>query len=190
MDFYFEKENIFTKEVEMKAIVHVSIDQDTDSIKFVVDIDSLPDIEFDGYEVIAKWHVENFNNNKTFYTDSNGLEMQKRILNYRPTWDIQENYNDSNENITANYYPIQQAISMKTVDESRIFTVTNDRSQSGSALEEGSIEFMQHRRIPADDGKGMGEWLNELDQYNHSIRVSATYFVNIARLDSEGRGSA
>jgi len=106
MDFYFEKENIFTKEVEMKAIVHVSIDKNTDSIKFVVDIDSLPDIMFDGYEVIAKWHVENFNNNKTFYTDSNGLEMQKRILNYRPTWDIQQNYNDSNENITANYYPI------------------------------------------------------------------------------------
>jgi hypothetical protein len=65
--------------------------------------------------------------------------MQKRILNYRPTWDIQENYNDSNENITANFYPIQQAISMKTIDEKRIFTVTNDRSQSGSALEEGSI---------------------------------------------------
>jgi lysosomal alpha-mannosidase len=100
----------------MKAIVHVSIDKNTDSIKFEVDIDSLPDIMFDGYEVIAKWHVENFNNNNTFYTDSNGLEMQKRILNYRPTWDIQQNYNDSNENITANYYPIQQAISMKTVD--------------------------------------------------------------------------
>jgi hypothetical protein len=44
MDFYFEKENIFTKEVEMKAIVHVSIDQRTNSVKFVVDIDSLPDI--------------------------------------------------------------------------------------------------------------------------------------------------
>jgi hypothetical protein len=49
---------------------------------------------------------------------------------------------------------------------------------------------MQHRRIPADDGKGMGEWLNELDQFNRSIRVSATYYVNIATLDSEGRGSA
>jgi hypothetical protein len=56
--------------------------------------------------------------------------MQKRILNYRPTWDIQGNYDrdEQNENITANYYPIQQAISMKTVDEKRIFTVTNDRS--------------------------------------------------------------
>lgn len=38
---------------------------------------------------------------------------------------------------------------------------------------------MQQRRIPAEDGKGMGENLVELDQYNNSIRVPATYFVNI-----------
>jgi hypothetical protein len=116
--------------------------------------------------------------------------MQKRVLNYRPTWDIQQNYNDSNENITMNYFPIQQAISMKTVDESRIFTVTNDRSQSGSALEEGSIELMQHRSIPACDDKGSDEYLVELDQYNNSIRVPATYFVNIDTLNSTGYGSA
>jgi len=57
--------------------------------------------------------------------------------------------------------------------------VTNDRSQGGSALDAGSIEFMQHRRIPADDSRGMGEWVNELDFYNNSIRVPATYFINI-----------
>jgi lysosomal alpha-mannosidase len=101
----------------MKAIVHVSIDKAKESIKFIVDIDSLPDVSVKGYEVIAKWRVDNFNNDQTFYTDSNGLEMQKRILNFRPTWDIQENYDDSLENVTANYYPIQQAISMKTVDK-------------------------------------------------------------------------
>lgn len=167
----------------MKAIVHVTIDNNRQSIKFDVDIDSLPESKFDGYEVIAKWHVNDFNNNQTFYTDSNGLEMQKRILNYRPTWDINKNYDESLENITANYYPIQQAISMKTVDDKRIFTVTNDRSQAGSALENGSIELMQHRRIPADDGRGMGEWVNELDQYKNGIRVPATYFVNIANTD-------
>ncbi len=54
--------------------------------------------------------------------------MQKRILNYRPSWDIQANYNDSNENITANYYPINSAISIKDIFSDRVFTVMNDRS--------------------------------------------------------------
>jgi hypothetical protein len=55
--------------------------------------------------------------------------MQKRILNYRPTWDIQLNYDDqnSNENITANFYPINSAISMKDIFSERVFTVMNDR---------------------------------------------------------------
>ena len=103
--------------------------------------------------------------------------MQKRVLNYRPTWDIQANYNQSNENITANYYPIQSAISMK--DGPRVFTVMNDRSQGGSALSDGTIEFMQNRRIPADDQRGMGEWLNETDSNGNAIRVPATYHVQI-----------
>ena len=76
--------------------------------------------------------------------------MQKRILNYRPTWDIQLNYDDqnSNENITANFYPINTAISMKDIYSGRVFTVMNDRSQAGTALSEGNIELMQNRFIP------------------------------------------
>jgi len=60
MDFYFQKENPITKEIEMKAIVHVSIDTDKRSIKFDVDVDGLPGSDFEGYEMIAKWHVDDF----------------------------------------------------------------------------------------------------------------------------------
>lgn len=63
MDFYFEKENNRTKKIEMRAIVHVSIDEEKQSIKFDVDLDSLPISDWDGYEVIAKWNVHNFDNN-------------------------------------------------------------------------------------------------------------------------------
>ena len=34
-----------------------------------------------GMEVIAKWQLMDVSNEEVFYTDSNGLEMQKRILN-------------------------------------------------------------------------------------------------------------
>ena len=140
MTFYFEKVDKKTKEMGMKAIVHIIVDQDLDVIKFDLDLNSLPTMYTKGYEFVATFDALDFNNNQTFFTDSNGLEMQKRILNYRPTWDLQANYNQSNENITANYYPVQSAISMK--DGSRVFTVMNDRSQGGSALSDGTIEFM------------------------------------------------
>lgn len=142
-------------------------------------------LEYDGYEVVAKWKVSNFDNNETFYTDSNGLEMQERILNYRPSWNFSENLADSNENITSNYYPINSAITIMTVDNSRILSITNDRSQSGSALEAGSIEFMQNRRIPVDDGRGMGEDLDEKDQYGNGIRVPATYYFYLDSQDNK-----
>jgi len=44
-----------------------------------------------GMDVVAVFHVDEIGNNGTFYTDSNGLEMQKRQLNFRPTWDLKTN---------------------------------------------------------------------------------------------------
>ena len=160
----------------MKAIVNVMIDEELRSIKFDVDLDSLPVLEFDGYEVVAKWKVDNFDNNKTFYTDSNGLEMQKRVLNYRATWNFNDSLAASNENITGNFYPVNSALTMMTVDNTRILSISNDRSQSASAIEAGEIQFMQNRRIPADDGYGMGEILDEKDEFGNGIRVPATYY--------------
>ena len=76
MDFYFEKFDQATNRVVEKAIVHVSIDSDNAVLKFIVDLDSLPNVvEADGKEVIIKFKVHDFDNNRTFYTDSNGLEM-------------------------------------------------------------------------------------------------------------------
>lgn len=67
--------------------------------------------------------------------------MQKRILNYRPTWNFSESLEDSNENITGNYYPVQAGILLESLDN-RVMFISNDRSQAGSSLEPGSIEFM------------------------------------------------
>lgn len=38
---------------------------------------------------------------------------------------------------------------------------------------------MQNRVVPGEDGKGMGEWLREMDSNNKTMRVTATYFVQI-----------
>jgi len=41
--------------------------------------------------VILKITDKGIDNGDVFYTDSNGLELQKRVLNYRPTWKLKVN---------------------------------------------------------------------------------------------------
>ena len=106
--------------------------------------------------------------------------MQKRILNYRPTWDlVNKNYKDSLENITANYFPVQSAISMRDEYTGKQFTVMNDRSQGGSAGLRGrrNIEIMQHRRMKKWDKYGVDEALNDLDQWGNGSQVPVSYFM-------------
>ena len=109
-----------------------------------------PDI---GFEVTVNFHAPHINNEGKFYTDSNGLEMQERILNYRPTWNL--TLADGGLNITANYYPIQTAIAIRDETTGMQMTVMNDRSQGGSVIERGRIELMQNRRMNEDDWRGV-----------------------------------
>ena len=181
---YFSKNNKKTGEKEMEAIVHVTLDQDLDVVRFDVDLDSLPVVYLDGYEVVAHFNAHDFDNNQTFYTDSNGLEMLERKLNYRHYYDIYSHmYKYNHQNITANYYPINSAIAIKEVNGPRQFTVSNSRSQGGSALDPGQMELMQNRRIPCDDQKGEAEFLNETDSTGNGIRVPATYYVQLSNLN-------
>lgn len=114
-----------------------------------------------------------FNANKTFFTDSNGMEMQERNVEYlsRPE-----------QTAPANYYPITSAIAMRDTSSNLQVTVLNDRPQGGTAdvLQNNTIELMQHRRLLDDDAKGIGEPLNETDTYDDlGIQVSAKYRMQI-----------
>ena len=137
-----------------------------------------------GQEVIAKWRVldDDFGNLSTFYTDSNGLEMQKRVLNYRETFDLKTNMTTS-----ANYYPINSAIALVNEpafmnQDLKQITVMNDRAQGGSSLENGSIELMQNRRLFFDDDRGVEECLDETEGNRRNakgIAVNAIYRVQL-----------
>jgi len=104
------------------------------------------------------------------------------------SYNYQDSPKDSIENVTSNYYPINSAITMNDIHSNRTFTVMNGRAQAGSALTTGGIQFMQHRRIPADDYRGMGEPLEEVDALGNGIRVPATYYVQL--FDRSNRQSA
>lgn len=106
--------------------------------------------------------------------------MQERILNYRPTWEW-----SGSQNISANYYPVQTAIAIRDVQKNLQMTVMNSRSQGGSVLQPGRIELMQHRRMYNDDGRGMGEAVNEIDGMGNPIWVPAQYFLQIFNYEQE-----
>lgn len=45
---------------------------------------------------------------------------------------------------------------------------------------DGNIQLMQNRRIFADDGKGLNEALNEVDEDGNGITTKATYFLEFS----------
>lgn len=75
MSFYFGEKNDEDEDYK-QAIVHVSIDHDFKVLKFDVDLMGLPDKAYLSSEVVVDFHAPGIDNNETFYTDSNGLEMQ------------------------------------------------------------------------------------------------------------------
>lgn len=70
----------------------------------------LPNQPLVGHEVTVNFYASSIDNAGVFYTDSNGLEMQTRKLNYRPTWNLTTK--SGGLNVTSNYYPIQTAIAI------------------------------------------------------------------------------
>lgn len=75
--------------------------------EFNVHLNGIPKTKT-GNEVIVTFTPYDFDNNKTFYTDSNGLEMQTRVLNQRPDFTV-----SSNQKVSSNYYPINSCISIQ-----------------------------------------------------------------------------
>jgi lysosomal alpha-mannosidase len=63
-------------------------------------------------------------------------------------------------NVTANYFPVQTAVSLIDDTNNLQMIVMNDRSQGGSVLKDGRVELMQNRRCNLDDWRGVGEALN------------------------------
>jgi hypothetical protein len=94
-------------------------------------VDSIPIDDRIGKEVTLNLKTK-YNNGKTFYTDSMGLEEQTRILDYRPTWAYQVN-----EPTSGNYYPINSFIRIKDSTSNKSITVISDRSQGGTVMRSG-----------------------------------------------------
>lgn len=106
----------------------------------------------------------------TFYTDANGRQTLRRVLNQRESYPY-----TVTEPVAANYYPINSHIYLKDADGNQL-TMLVDRSQGGASLNNGELELMVHRRCLYDDAFGVGEALNEM-AYNQGLVVRGTHYL-------------
>lgn len=124
-----------------------------------------------------------------FYTDSNGREFMERVLDYRPTWDL-----DVFEPVAGNYYPVTAAMYVKDEEARQQLSVLTDRGQAGASLRDGHIELMVHRRLLADDSRGVEEALNETtggmshypswERSGDGITVTGKHYLLLSELDT------
>ncbi|CAD8084472.1 unnamed protein product [Paramecium primaurelia] len=164
--FYIERDQVYTK---IKKLQHIDDTYEIES--YITDI---PIQKENGKEVVMIISTD-IQNDDTFYTDSSGMRMQQRKLNYRPTWDL-----EVNQPIAGNYYPVNGILQIQNNQTGEVAAILNDRSQGGTSLHSGELELMIHRRLLKDDARGVGEPLNEKQSngrgLNQNFQHTLTFF--------------
>jgi lysosomal alpha-mannosidase len=150
------------------AAVRISMIDNLPVMQFDVELFGIPQNSKVQQEVTVNFHSD-IKNDGEFWTDSNGMEMQKRNLNHRPTWNLTTK--EGGLNITANMFPVNSAVSIIDKQTNMQMTVMNDRSQAGSVIVDGRIELMQNRRQNVDDWRGVNEVLNEKEQFANGTKI-------------------
>ncbi|XP_017786052.1 PREDICTED: lysosomal alpha-mannosidase isoform X1 [Nicrophorus vespilloides] len=118
-------------------------------------IGPIPIDDVNGKEIISRY-TTNLKSESTFYTDSNGREMLKRVRDFRPSWKL-----NLQETISGNYYPVTSRILLRDASNDIEMAIVTDRAQGGSSLADGELELMIHRNCMHDDAFGVGEALME-----------------------------
>jgi len=126
-----------------------------------------------GKEVITKFSTD-LDSKDVFYTDANGREVLKRVRNFRPDWKV-----DLAEPESGNYYPINTKAFIRDDKSNVQFTLVTDHSQGGTSLQSGELEVMVNRRLTHDDGRGVGEPLDE------DIVVRGKFWLSVGGVDEE-----
>lgn len=126
-----------------------------------------------GLEVVMKIQTD-IASDGTWYTDSEGLELQQRLrnkhLNYPTT---------VTEPVASNFYPCNLfAVINGTTSSAGLkagsLSVIADYSRATASLADGELEFLMIRRLLFDDNRGVSQPLNE----NIRILTTSRLIVN------------
>jgi lysosomal alpha-mannosidase len=157
-------------ETQETALVKARIYKDLSMMEWEVAVGAIPQ-QSQGKEVIVVFETDSIDQQDLFFTDSNGLQMEPRMVNYRPRYYSAEV--SSTFNVSVNYYPVTSAIIIRDIYWEEQMTVMTTRTQGGSAMQPGKIELMQSRRLNFDDTHKKGVILRESEE------VTATYYLQI-----------
>jgi alpha-mannosidase/alpha-mannosidase II/lysosomal alpha-mannosidase len=86
-------------------------------VQFQVELNSLPTGDLISRDVTVNWKMYGgFDPNDTFFTDSNGLEMQKRAIDHYDRYQ----FKGRESRIPRNFYPVNGAIAMRDANGSSV----------------------------------------------------------------------
>ncbi|EFJ34782.1 hypothetical protein SELMODRAFT_266756 [Selaginella moellendorffii] len=131
-----------------------------------------------GKEVITRF-TTGIPSEGVFYSDSNGRDFIKRVRDFRSDWKL-----EVTQPVAGNYYPVNLGVYL--TDKKTDFSILVDRSVGAGSISDGQLEVMLHRRLLVDDGRGVGEALDEvvcLPQRNSSncegLTVQGISYINV-----------
>ena len=120
-----------------------------------------------GYSFVLKTNINNLDKDQKpiFYTDANGLEMMKRTI------DKFEFKETAIPWAGGNFYPVTSFISIQDENNNENknknkITIFNDRPQSGTGYQPGSIILILQRMSYGNDNKGLTESMYETESMN------------------------
>jgi hypothetical protein len=150
--------------------IHQAISVFKGPVPFVMFLFGLGEIDISGpqggKEVVMRFDSE-ITSGTQWYTDSQGLEVEQRVRDARPNYPY-----TPTEPVAANFFPSYAfAYLQDASNNNRSLGVIGDRSRAVASLESGSLEFLVHRRLLTDDGRGVDQALNE------NTRIMSRNFV-------------
>ncbi|KAH9710932.1 putative alpha-mannosidase [Citrus sinensis] len=177
---YIFRPNGAQPNVVSRSVTRLYIDKEHAEVEYT--IGPIPTEDSVGKEVISRM-TANMVTEKVFYTDSNGRDFLKRVRDYRADWSLQVN-----EPVAGNYYPLNLGIFI--TDKKSEFSVLVDRATGGASIKDGQVEIMLHRRMLADDGRGVGEALDEsvcVRDNCEGLTVRGNYYLSVNQLGAGAR---
>lgn len=152
-------------------------------VEFEFTVGPIPFADGLGKEVITRYTSADLGDSAgAWVSDSNGRDALLRRRNARQSF----NYTVY-EPVAGNFVPVNLFTALSSPGKGLQLSVVTDRTQAGSSMADGSLELMVHRRIQADDSRGVGEPHNETGLDGLGLIVRGVHTVRVDKAPAAGR---